>query len=170
MTYHDQEKSLCISFLTDDDDATTLLYQGEHDISAPIFPATLTVQPMSFSDLRESRKTKSYVNKIPSVEAVANNEQITASLGVLPWDDLYPSLPTATEIRTSDVSGRGVWATHQLRPGSCYSLLFGLLQAFLIHDVQQAPCSYQWLRTRLYYRQTSLTAIARVALKLRPLG
>ncbi|KAF8920146.1 SET domain-containing protein [Mucidula mucida] len=73
---------------------------------------------MSFSDLRESRKTKSYVNKIPSVEAVANNEQITASLGVLPWDELYPSLPTATEIRTSDVSGRGVWATHQLRPGT----------------------------------------------------
>lgn len=80
---------------------------------------------MSFRDLRGSRKTKSYVDAASPqpTDAAVNNEKApsqTASNGVA--DVLYHSLPPAAELRTSDISGRGLWAKNHLSPGASFIL------------------------------------------------
>ncbi|PBK94820.1 SET domain-containing protein [Armillaria gallica] len=67
---------------------------------------------MSFSDLRASRKTKSYVTGAP-----ARKDAKEVLLEQSPSLPLYRDLPLITEIRTCDTSGRGLWSKANLRAG-----------------------------------------------------
>ncbi|KAK0183995.1 hypothetical protein F5146DRAFT_1076957 [Armillaria mellea] len=67
---------------------------------------------MSFSDLRASRKNKSYVAGVPTKEDTKE-----APLEQPPSLPLYRDLPLSTEIRTCDTSGWGLWSKANLKAG-----------------------------------------------------
>ncbi|KAK0217419.1 hypothetical protein EDD85DRAFT_962065 [Armillaria nabsnona] len=67
---------------------------------------------MSFSDLRASRKTKSYVTGAPT-----KKDAKEVPLEQSPSLPLYRDLPLSTEIRTCDTSGRGLWSKANLKAG-----------------------------------------------------
>ncbi|KAK0473758.1 hypothetical protein IW261DRAFT_1503300 [Armillaria novae-zelandiae] len=67
---------------------------------------------MSFSDLRASRKNKSYVTGVPT-----KKETKEVPLEQSPSLPLYRELPLSTEIRTGESSGRGLWSKANLKAG-----------------------------------------------------
>ena len=83
---------------------------------------------MSFAELRKNRQSKdlkSYVKRLPEsingeTQAAVQSQAMGHLRPVHSVDDresLYLSLPSSMELRTSKVSGRGLWNVTKVYPG-----------------------------------------------------
>ena len=83
---------------------------------------------MSFAELRKNRQSKdlkSYVKRLP--ESIDGETQAAVQPHVMGHlrpihsvddrESLYLSLPSSMELRTSKVSGRGLWNMTKVNPG-----------------------------------------------------